>query len=108
MNRRHLIDDIDAIAGDVPEPPPRIVLPGTELDPDWFAVTFSDRLCARTPVDAVSAAAEPWNPESRLVEFPCGAIVNIPPYATADVVEALYVRARLDRILWLMNSAGEA
>lgn len=108
MKTRYRFARPKALMHDELKAPPRYVLPGTAGDPDWFAVTFAGPLGPQCPHEAFIAAVQPWNDQARTVVFPCGTEVLIPPHACLDQVAALYARARLDRVLELMNPVGSA
>lgn len=108
MTPMHRFAQIQALMCDEPKASTRYVLPGTAGDPDWFAVTFAGPFGPQCSQEAIIAAAQPWNDQARTVLFPCGTEVLIPPHACLEQVVALYVRARLDRLLVLMNPAGSA
>ena len=97
---------IDALESDHAAPEHR--LPGLSNDPSFGLVAFREQVRAQMPAELVRAAADPTCPRARLVRFPCGTNVMVPAGATPDIVEALYVDARLNLILWLVVPRGTA
>ncbi len=97
---------IDAMESEHAAPAHR--LPGLSDDPSFGLVAFREPVRAQMPADAVRAAADPLCERARLVRFPCGTNVLIPAGAPPDVVESLYVDARLNLILWLVVPRGTA
>lgn len=97
---------IDALESDRAAPEYR--LPELSDDPSFGLVAFREPIRAQMPRDAVRAAADPLCSRARLVRFPCGTNVLIPAGSPEDVVESLYVDARLNLILWLVVPRGTA
>ena len=97
---------IDAMESEHAAPAHR--LPGLSDDPSFGLVAFREPIRPQLAREAVRAAADRTCASARLVRFPCGANVLIPAGATPDVVESLYVDARLNLILWLVVPRGTA
>ena len=97
---------IESLEGDAAAPEYR--LPGLSDDPGFGLVAFREPIRPQLAREAVRAAADRTCASARLVRFPCGANVLIPAGATPDVVESLYVDARLNLILWLVVPRGTA
>lgn len=83
-------------------------MPGLSDDPSFGLVTFREQIRPQMSRDAVLATADPSCPRARLVRFPCGTNVLIPAGTPPDILETLYVDARLNLILWLVIPVGHA
>lgn len=97
---------IDALESDHAAPEHR--LPGLSGDPSFGLVAFQEPVRAQMPPELVRSAADPSCPRARLVRFPCGTNVMIPAGSPPEVVEQLYLDARLNLILWLVVPRGTA